>query len=75
MPDIIEKYMRKLYFLTLEIVNSHGSKYKSGTNEVKRQLYQSFCANLYCCEFWYETKKGGYEKLGIAYNNCFCRIM
>ncbi len=43
--------------------------------EVKNQLSQSFCANLYCYQFWYEAKKGDHEKIRIAYNNCYCRIM
>ena len=67
----IERQMRNLYAKA----NALGSKFKLCSKEVKSQLFQSFCANLYCCQFWYEAKKGDHEELRIAYNNCFRRIM
>ncbi len=67
----IERQMRNLYAKA----NALGSKFKLCSKEVKRQLFQLFCANLYCCRFWYEAKKGDHEKLRSAYNNCFRRIM
>ena len=67
----IERQMRNVYAKA----NALGSKFKLCYKEVKSQLFQSFCANLYCCQFWYEAKKGDHEKLRIAYNNCFRWIM
>ena len=55
--------------------NALGSTFKLCSKEVKSQFFQSFCASLYCCQFWYEAKKGDHDKLRIAYNNCFRRIM
>ncbi len=41
----IERQMRNLYTKA----NALGSKFKLCSKEVKCQLFQSLCANLYCC--------------------------
>ncbi len=43
----IERQMRNVYAKA----NALWSKFKLCSNEVKSQLFQSFCANLYCCQF------------------------
>ena len=51
------------------------SKFKRCSPEVKCQLFNTFCTNLYCPQFWYDGTKGPLKKLNIAYNNSLRRIL
>ncbi len=47
-----------------------GGKFKLCSSEIKIQLFQSFCANLYCYQFR-TMPKGRLLKITFAYNYCF----
>ena len=39
--------------------------------DVKVKLFKSFCSNMYCCHLWSHFKNSSYNKVRVAYNNCF----
>ena len=39
------------------------------SSEVKQELFQSYCANFYCCSLWTIYNKTTYSKVKVAYNN------
>ena len=63
----IDKEIRSLY--------SRGNmicrKFKSCCDEVKRQLYISFCSSFYCCSLWSSYSVSSLRSLNVAHNNVF----
>jgi hypothetical protein len=51
------------------------SKFRKCSNEVKVQLFKSFCSNAYCSHLWSSFSKGVFRKLQVAYNNIFRSLM
>ena len=51
------------------------SKFRKCSNEVKVQLFSSFCSNLYCSSLWSNYRKDVYNRLRVAYNNVFRILM
>lgn len=49
--------------------------FSSCSFEVKRQLFKSFCSNLYGAQLWGHYKGCSYRKLNTAYNNVFRILM
>ena len=39
--------------------------------DVKVKLFRYFCSNMYCCHLWSHFKNSSYNKVRVAYNNCF----
>ena len=50
-------------------------KFKRCSPDVKCQLFNTFCTNLYCPQLWYDGTKGPVNKLNIAYNNSLRRLL
>ena len=43
--------------------------------DVKCYLFKSYCSNLYCSSFWYDSSKRTMKKIKIAYNNSLRRLL
>ncbi len=48
----IERQMRYIY----SIGNSIVQNFKHCTDDVKLQLFKTFCSNFYCCQLWSNYK-------------------
>ena len=68
--DDIKRQMRSLYIRG----NFLFRKFAYCSSHVKVRLFQSFCTNLYCCHLWSNFKISSYNKIRVAYNNCFRRL-
>ena len=40
---------------------------------VKCYLFKTYCCNLYCAPFWYDSTKTAMKNMKVAYNNSLCR--
>ena len=45
-------------------------KFHYCTDDVKISLFRAYCTPLYTAPLWVNYKKGSYEKLWVAYNDC-----
>ena len=43
--------------------------------DVKFYLFKTYCCNLYCAPFWYDSTKAAMENLKVAYNNSLRRLL
>ena len=39
------------------------------------ELFRSFCTSFYCCYLWTAYKKSTFNKLRVAFNNAYCRVL
>ena len=44
-------------------------------DDVKVFLFKSYCTNLYCTQFWYDSSETLMKKLCVGYNNSLRRLM
>ena len=51
------------------------SKFRHCTDNVKIQLFKSFCSDMYCSHLWSNYSNTVYNKLKVAYNNIFRSLM
>ena len=54
------KIIRMFYFCTID---------------VKLELFRSFCTSFYCCFLWTGYKKSTFNRLRVAFNNAYRRIL
>ena len=54
------KIIRMFYFCTID---------------VKLELFRSFCTSFYCCYLWTGYKKSTFNRLRVAFNNAYRRIL
>ena len=45
------------------------------TIDVKLDLFKSLCSSLYCCYLWTGYKKLNFNRLRVAFNNVYGRIL
>ena len=45
------------------------------TIDVKQELFRSFCTSFYCCYLWTGYKKSTFNRLRVAFNNAYRRIL
>ena len=45
------------------------------TIDVKLELFRSFCTSFYCCYLWTGYKKSTFNRLRVAFNNAYRRIL
>ena len=45
------------------------------TIDVKLELFRSFCMPFYCCYLWTAYKKSTFDKLRVAFNNAYRRVL
>ena len=50
-------------------------KFNNCTQEVKAQLFQSYCTNMYCGSLWYNHKVSSFKAIMVAYNKVFKYLM
>ena len=62
-------------FLYYARVNSLISKFHCCTEEVKRQLFKSYCSIFYCSALWVNFNLTTMHDLKVAYNNGFRKLM
>ena len=43
--------------------------------DVKCYLFKTYCCNLYCAPFWYDSTKAAMKNLKLAYNNSLRRLL
>ena len=43
--------------------------------DVKCYLFKTYCCNLYCAPFWYDSTKTAMKNLKVAYNNNLRRLL
>ena len=41
----------------------------------KLEPFRSFCTSFYCCYLWTEYKKSTYNRMRVAFNNAYRRIL
>ena len=65
--DSIQKEMRSMY--------SRGNvllkKFRTCSDDVKTQLFKSYCSSFYCSSLWTSYKLSSLRALCVAYNNIF----
>ena len=49
-------------------------KFVKCSPDVKCYLFKTYCCNLYCAPFWYDSTKAAMKNLKIAYNNSLRRL-
>ena len=42
---------------------------------MKCYLFKTYCCNLYCAPFWYDSTKTAMKNLKVAYNNSLRRLL
>ena len=50
-------------------------KFVKCSPDVKCSLFTTYCCNLYCATFWYDSTKAAIKNLRIAYNNSLHRLL
>ena len=61
------KQVRKLYIRA----NVFLRKFTACSDDIKLQLFQSYCTNVYCAHLWGDYNLYVYKKVKVAYNNAF----
>ena len=69
--DDIKKESRKLCFRG----NCLIQRFKFCKNDVKCNLFKSYCYSLYCVSLWANYKKCTFQRLTVNYNNIMRRLM
>ena len=69
--DDMSRQLRSLYYRA----NSLLQKFNKCSIEVKKTLFNSYCASMYCPHLWVNYTKCMYNKLKVAYNNVFRRLL
>ena len=50
-------------------------KFVKCSPDVKCYLFKTYCCNLYCAPFWYDSTKAAMKNLKLAYNNSLRRLL
>ena len=50
-------------------------KFVKCSPDVKCYLFKTYCCNLYCAPFWYDSTKTAMKNLKVAYNNSLRRLL
>ena len=50
-------------------------KFVKCSHDVKCYLFKTYCFNLYCAPFWYDSTKAAMKNLKVAYNNSLRRLL
>ena len=45
------------------------------SSDVKLELFKSYCTSFYCCYLWTAYKKSTFDRLRVAFNNAYRRIL
>ena len=50
-------------------------KFVKCSPDAKCYLFRTYCCNLYCAPFWYDSTKTALKNLKVAYNNSLRRLL
>ena len=50
-------------------------KFTKCSLDIKWYLFKTYCCNLYCTPFWYDSTKAALKNLKVAYNNSLRRLL
>ena len=67
----LKRQMRKCY----ANANMLLRKFVKCSPDVKCYLFKTYCCNLYCAPFWYDSTKAAMKNLKVAYNNSLRRLL
>ena len=42
---------------------------------LKLELFKSYCTSFYCCYLWTAYKKSTFDRLRVAFNNAYRRVL
>ena len=45
------------------------------SSDVKLELFKSYCTSFYCCYLWTAYKKSTFDRLRVAFNNAYRRVL
>ncbi len=68
--DDVKRQKRSLY----ATANRLKRQFVGCSFEVKKQLFTSYCSNLYCAQLWSRFTQASWSSVRVAYNNA-CRIV
>ena len=69
--DDMLRQMRTLYIRSNKILRT----FYHCSIDVKLELFRSFCISFYCCYLWTAYKKSTFNKLRVAFNNAYRRVL
>ena len=69
--DDMLRQMRTLYIRSDKLLRT----FHYCTIDVKLELFRSFCMPFYCCYLWTAYKKSTFDKLRVAFNNAYRRVL
>ena len=69
--DDMLRQMRTLYIRSNKLLRT----FHYCTIDVKLELFRSFCMPFYCCYLWTAYKKSTFDKLRVAFNNAYRRVL
>ena len=67
----LKRQMKKCYANANMLLRKFGKC----SPDVKCYLFKSYCCNLYCAPFWYDSTKAAMKNIKIAYNNSLRRLL
>ena len=67
----LKRQMRKCY----ANANMLLRKFVKCSPDVKCYLFKTYCCNLYCAPFWYDSTKAAMKNLKVAYNKSLRRLL
>ena len=65
------RQMRTLYIRSNKLLRT----FYHCSIDVKLELFRSFCTSFYCCYLWTAYKKSTFNKLRVAFNNAYRRVL
>ena len=63
--------MRTLYIRSNELLRT----FHYCSTDVKLKLSKSYCTSIYCCYLWTAYKKSTFDRLRVAFNNAYRRVL
>ena len=69
--DDMLRQMRPLYIRSNKLLRT----FYHCSIDVKLELFRSFCTSFYCCYLWTAYKKSTFNKLRVAFNNAYRRVL
>ena len=65
------RQMRNLYIRSNKLLRT----FHYFSSDVKLELFKSYCTSFYCCYLWTASKKSTFDRLCVAFNNAYRRVL
>ena len=65
------RQMRTLYIRSNKLLRT----FHYCSTDVKLELFKSYCTSFYCCYLWTAYKKSTFDRLRVAFNNTYRRVL